>query len=313
MLKAQRLIQLIMIINAKKSFTVQELADEFGLSYRTITRDLQELSELGIPLYSIQGRGGGYKLLRDRTLPPIAFSESEAIALFFASQSLQFFGSLPFEEGASSALNKFYHYLPDDIKEQIDRLKNKVAIWSPYRATDPECLKTLLQAIMTRSAVSIEYNSRHGVRQRNIQPVGLYSSHGYWYCPAFCYLKGDYRLFRADRILKAQLNESIPWRKDVEQFDLRNPPEKNGADQASLTVELTANGVRLLESESWFGPAIERREDGRGTATILVPAENMKFYLDLIWQLGEDARVLEPTEAIEYIKQKIKIMSLNYN
>lgn len=86
MQKSQRLIQLIMMINAKKSFTVRELADEFGLSTRTITRDLQELSELGIPIYSIQGRGGGYKLLQDRMLPPISLSESEAIAMFFACQ-----------------------------------------------------------------------------------------------------------------------------------------------------------------------------------------------------------------------------------
>lgn len=70
MQKSQRLIQMIMLINARKSFTVNELANEFGLSSRTITRDLQELSELGVPLYSVQGRGGGYKLLQERLLPP---------------------------------------------------------------------------------------------------------------------------------------------------------------------------------------------------------------------------------------------------
>jgi predicted DNA-binding transcriptional regulator YafY len=51
--KSQRLFQMMMRINAKKSFTVKELADEFGLSSRTIMRDLQELSELGVPIYSI--------------------------------------------------------------------------------------------------------------------------------------------------------------------------------------------------------------------------------------------------------------------
>ncbi|WP_238590794.1 helix-turn-helix transcriptional regulator [Paenibacillus beijingensis] len=122
MQKSQRLVQMIMRINAKKSFTVKELADEFGLSSRTITRDLQELSELGVPIYSIQGRGGGYKLLQERLLPPISFSESEAIAMFFALQSKDYFSSVPFGEGADSALHKFYHYLPADVREQIDRL-----------------------------------------------------------------------------------------------------------------------------------------------------------------------------------------------
>lgn len=57
MQKSQRLIQLMMMINAKKSFTVKELADEFGLSVRTLSRDLDELSGLGVPIYSVQGRG----------------------------------------------------------------------------------------------------------------------------------------------------------------------------------------------------------------------------------------------------------------
>ncbi|MBW7457280.1 helix-turn-helix transcriptional regulator [Paenibacillus sepulcri] len=312
MLKAQRLIRLIMIINAKKSFTVQELADEFGLSYRTITRDLLELSELGVPIYSVQGRGGGYKLLQDRILPPIAFTESEAVALFFACQSLQYFGSLPFDEGASSALHKFYHYLPADVKEQIDRLQNKVAIWSPHRRMSPDCLRTLLKAIMIRKVVTIEYSSRSGTTERNIQPIGLYSSDGYWYCPAYCILRSEQRLFRADRILSATLNDAIPWSDDVEQWNLQNTPEKSRSEQTSLTIELTPNGVWALEADIWFGTAIERREDGSGTATILVPAENLKFYVDLIWKLGGDARILYPAQAIAYTKQKLKAMNSQY-
>jgi predicted DNA-binding transcriptional regulator YafY len=104
-------------------------------------RDLQELSELGIPIYSIQGRGGGYELLNQRLLPPISFAEGEAIALFFVCQSLDYFSSLPFGEGADSALHKFYHYLPADVKEQIDRLKNRVMLWSPYRLMSSEFFK----------------------------------------------------------------------------------------------------------------------------------------------------------------------------
>ncbi|UUZ92597.1 HTH domain-containing protein [Paenibacillus sp. P25] len=68
MIKSQRLIRLMMVINARKKFTVRELADEFGLSPRTITRDLQELSEIGVPIYTVQGRGGGYRSLQERML-----------------------------------------------------------------------------------------------------------------------------------------------------------------------------------------------------------------------------------------------------
>lgn len=197
----------MMVINAKKSFTVRELADEFDLSPRTITRDLQELSEVGFPIYAVQGRGGGYRLLQERMLPPIAFSENEAVAIFF--------GSVPFDKSAASAIHKFYHYLPDSAKEQIDRLKNRVVIWNPHRTMSADCLQILMQAIMINSVVTIAYKSNDGETQREIQPVGLYASEGYWYCPAYCFLRQTYRLFRADRIVFASLNDSIPYREDL--------------------------------------------------------------------------------------------------
>ncbi|MDP9699151.1 putative DNA-binding transcriptional regulator YafY [Paenibacillus intestini] len=114
--KAQRLVQLIMLVNERRTFTVQELADECGVSRRTMIRDLAELSGLGIPLYSEVGPHGGYRVLREKVLPPISFSEHEAMALFFAAQSLQNYKSLPFNNEVQSALRKFFHYLSSDLK-----------------------------------------------------------------------------------------------------------------------------------------------------------------------------------------------------
>jgi predicted DNA-binding transcriptional regulator YafY len=310
--KSQRLFQMMMRINAKKSFTVKELADEFGLSSRTIMRDLQELSELGVPIYSIQGRGGGYKLRHQRLLPPISFTEGEAIAMFFACQSLDYFSSLPFGEGADSGLHKFYHYLPADVKEQIDLLKSRVMLWSPSRLMSPDILQTLLQAIMFRSVVTIEYKSRSDVSERNIQPIGLYASSGYWYCPAYCFLREEIRQFRADRILSALLNGSFPCREDVNQMTLMNKPKKDHLEQTTLRLELTKKGVWQLESNPRFDPFIQRNEDGSGMASVLIAAEDMNFYVDLIWQLGKDVKILGPVEAIAHIKQKIESMRSTY-
>ncbi|MBW5448720.1 WYL domain-containing protein [Cohnella sp. CFH 77786] len=312
MQKSQRLIQLIMMINARKSFTVKELADEFGISSRTMTRDLQELSELGIPIYSIQGRGGGYKLLKERLLPPISFSESEAMAMYFACQSLNFFSSLPFGEGAESALHKFYHYLPADIREQIDRLKNRVMLWSPYRSMVPGILQSLLQSIMIRRVVTIEYKSKSGVEERNIQPIGLFTSSGYWYCPAYCFLREEIRQFRADRILSVSLNEAIPCREDISQMTLINKLEKDHLEQRVLLLEMTKKGVWLLESNPRFAPYIQRNEDGSGTVAVQIAAEDLHFYVELIWSLGNDVKILEPIEAISYLQQKVEAMQLLY-
>ncbi|WP_248924972.1 helix-turn-helix transcriptional regulator [Paenibacillus hamazuiensis] len=313
-MKSQRLIRLMMVINAKKAVTVRELADEFGLSPRTITRDLQELSEVGFSIYAVQGRGGGYRLLHERMLPPIAFSESEAAAVFFACQSLQYFGSVPFDESAASVIHKFYHYLPADVKEQIDRLRNKVVIWNPYRAMSSSCLQTLLHAIMNKRAVTIAYKSNEGLTERDIQPVGLCASEGYWYCPAFCFLRQTYRLFRADRIASACLNETIAYQEVHDQRSVFDwiTPDMSRFGQIALVVKLTPEGVRAFESNVWFGPHIEVHEDGGGTARIRIPAQKLHFFADLVWTLGEKAKILEPAEAVDYVRLKIGSMIKMY-
>lgn len=312
MQKSQRLIQLIMRINAKPTFTVKELADEFGLSTRTITRDLLELSELGVPVYSVQGRGGGYRLLQERLLPPISFTEGEAISMFFACQSMEYFGSLPFGEGADSALRKFYHYLPADVREQIDRLKNRIMFWSPYRTMSAEILQTLLKALMVGSVVKIEYNSSSGVSERNIQPIGLYASSGYWYCPAYCFTKEDIRQFRADRIFSAALTDQIPCRADISQKTLLDKPNKADGEQSTLELEMTKKGVWLMESNPRFQPFIQQNKDGSGSLTMKIATEDIKFYVDLIWQFGDEVKIVAPAEAKAFIQQKIKSLQLLY-
>lgn len=314
--KSQRLLRLFMLINARKSFTIGELATELGVSKRTISRDLMDLSELGVPIYSIQGRGGGFKLLNEKVLPPIAFSESEAIAIFFACQSLRYFGAIPFGDGAKSALAKFYHYLPADIKEQIDRLTDKVIIWSPNRSMSSACLQVFLQAIMIRCAITIEYDSGgNGAETRDIQPIGLYSDNGYWYCPAYCFARGAYRLFRADRVLSAKLNKFIECREEVDRksvFDWQTE-DMEDPDMTTLCVSLTAAGVKKLEPNGRFTRFINYLENGGGTVRLSIPRRKLPFYLEMIWGLGHDAKILEPEEAVNIIRQNIDLMKQQYD
>ncbi len=103
MSKSKRLMELMMAVNRKRRFTVKELAREFDVSTRTILRDLQELSDLGVPLYSEVGPHRGYQVLNERMLPPIAFTEEEAVAIFFASHALRHYLYMPFETEISSA------------------------------------------------------------------------------------------------------------------------------------------------------------------------------------------------------------------
>lgn len=314
MAKTKRLIELIMTVNAKRKFTVQELADEFKVSKRTMLRDLQELGELGIPLYSEVGPHGGYRVLKNRMLPPIAFTENEAIALFFACQSLAYYGSLPFEAESDSALKKFFHYLPEDTRAKINRMKNRVLFWTPTREQKNPHLRQLLEAAMNRNILTVDYESSHGWTSREILPLGLYASNGYWYCPAYCYKRKEIRLFRSDRmqnvILKAEaVPENGLGKQTIHEF-IRDQPDSENA--LAIQVELTQMGVRKYQTQARDENKITIHDDGAGTVRVQADERDLDFLADFYLGFGTSAKVVEPPALVDLIRNKIKAVLKHY-
>ncbi len=171
MSKAKRLNELIMMVNRKKRFTVRELAQEFGVSRRTILRDMQELSEMGVPLYSEIGPHGGYQVLNERILPAIAFSENEAISIFFAIHALRHYISLPFDTEYESIKKKFYLNLSGDVRDRIDTMANRIDFYSIYQKEDIPFLKQLLEASIEQIVINIYYEASDKSTNRSIHPI----------------------------------------------------------------------------------------------------------------------------------------------
>lgn len=82
-MKTKKLFELMFYINAKRYFTAREVAEEFDMSVRTVQRYLLDLQELGVPLYAEKGKYGGYRVLNNRVLPPLFFSEEEGKMMYF--------------------------------------------------------------------------------------------------------------------------------------------------------------------------------------------------------------------------------------
>lgn len=306
MSKAQRLLELMMTINAKRKFTARELAEEFGVSYRTILRDLDELSALGVPLYSEVGANGGFYLLNDRMLPPIFFKESEAVAMFLAYHSLRFFGALPFQAETDKALKKFYRHLPEDVQQCIDRMKERVVFWNPSRIQPSDHLKIILEVAIEQAVILIHYDGPTGISERTIQPIGLYSYNGFWYCPAYCFKRQSFRLFRADRIhyakrVASNTRRDLPYRSII---DWIKWSEKDCTDPVPFVVELTREGTRRAVSDLDLMRIIQVRADGTGWINTQIPRTEMTYFAELIWSFGTEVTIKEPPEMITHIKRK---------
>lgn len=315
MSKSKRLMELMLAVHRKRSFTVKELADEFGVSSRTMLRDLQELGELGVPLYSEVGPHGGYRLLNERMLPPIAFSEEEAVAVFFASHALRHYRDIPFQTEISSALQKFYLHMPQDVRNKIDEMRDRVDFRVPYRSQVSPFLNVLLQAAIQRQAVRMGYDGKAGVEERDILPVGIYASNGFWYCPAYCLNRRDYRLFRCDRIKEAEVIAYEEAKEpEVEQIHLGNWETAHGRDSemVGIHVELSREGCRRCETEMWPQPRIHKREDGTGWIESRVPKLDMEYYAHYFMGLGMEAYVLQPAELVSSIRRMLASMAERY-
>jgi predicted DNA-binding transcriptional regulator YafY len=306
-------MELMMTVNRKRRFKVQELADEFGVSTRTILRDLQELSELGVPLYSEVGPHGGYQVVRERVLPPIAFTEGEAVAMFFAVHALRHYSSLPFEAESTSALSKFYLHMPGDVRDRIDSMKDRVDFITPTRRGDAPCLAILLDAAVRRKVLAVEYESKEeGVGSRRIQPVCIYANNGFWYCTAYCFLRQGFRVFRCDRIHEAAYDVSGTEPLDLGDVNLSRREAAEPREPIRLRAELSRSGVQHCEAELWLAPMLHVREDGSGSIDKDVSRGDIPFYTEFFIGLGDEAVLEEPTELKDAIRRRLSELLARY-
>jgi predicted DNA-binding transcriptional regulator YafY len=308
--KSQRLIALMIKMNTKRQYTLRELANEFKVSKRTIMRDMQELSELGIPIYSELGINGGYKVLNERVIPPVMFTENEALSIFFMAQSLRFYRSLPYEAEWLSIMNKLTNILPTDTKNKIEEVKKRVLFWVPPQPNQFGFLTDLLNASLEQYVLSVEYESETKVSKKEIQPIGIYTMNGIWYCVALVYPLDQFRTFRVDRFREIEKSDNeitvnldkttiLDWLEGSLQ-------QKEEEEPLTLSIRLTRKGVLKCMSDWWLSEGLEVYDDETGHITRKMNASYIPWIISFVMSCGEDAILLEPQEAVEMIKEKLE-------
>ena len=205
MSRTARLLELLIRVQTKPRFTAAELAEEFGVSRRTMLRDLGALSAMGVPLRSTPGPGGGFSMPRGgRRLSP-SLTVDEALALIASYEALLRYPVHPFSTNSLSAVTKLRAALPRDVVAQLDRLRRHVFVGGPVRDYEAPLLGELLSASLAGAHLKVSYDSiESGVTERVIFPYGLYASQGYWYCVCFDRRRGMNVPMRADRFLSVE-------------------------------------------------------------------------------------------------------------
>lgn len=203
-----RLLSLLSLLQARRDWPGELLAHRLGVSERTVRRDVDRLRELGYPVQAARGPDGGYRLEAGSELPPLLFDDDQAVALAVALRTAVVTGA-GIEDAAARALATVRQVLPTRLRQRVDALAVSAAE-SAGRETGPQADTDVLVALSTavRSGEEVRFDYRSPGRPdpaeplppRRVQPHHLVLRHGRWYLVGWVPERGDWRIYRADRM-----------------------------------------------------------------------------------------------------------------
>ncbi|MEQ1769391.1 MAG: YafY family protein [Devosia sp.] len=189
----------------RRPITAQALADEQGVSVRTLYRDIQTLIGLGAP---IDGEAGvGYMLRPGFFLPPLMFSPEELEALVLGARWVQGRPDAPLAGAATNALAKIATASPEDLRDRISH-SGLWAAQATWTVESTPLLAAVREAMRSEKALHLSYADEAGKEtQRPVWPVTLAYYEDKQIVGAWCTLRQDFRNFRIDRIREARLGD----------------------------------------------------------------------------------------------------------
>ena len=204
--RLSRLTSILTQLQSKKLVTAPELANKYGVSVRTIYRDIRSLEASGIPICTEEGRG--YSIIEGYTLPPVSFTEKEANALITGFSLISRNKDSSLVESYENAIIKVKSVLRNNEKDKAQLLSERVVFVKNLSSTTTSNILSSVQlAITALTVVEIKYRSLYKNEEslRMIEPQALYHTQDNWILIAWCQLRNDFREFRLDRILTIKL------------------------------------------------------------------------------------------------------------
>jgi predicted DNA-binding transcriptional regulator YafY len=197
-----RLLRLLTVLQSRRSWTGDGLAERLEITPRTLRRDIDRLRSLGYSVAAAAGPGGGYQLSHGSALPPLLLDDDEAIAIAVSLRSaMDSFAGM--SQTAVSALGKLNQLLPGRLRRKVGALYAvTVSVPGTAPVLDPDTLTTLAAACRDQCQLTLDYQDRAGrASTRTVEPVRLaHTGNRRWYLVAWDVGRSAWRTLRVDRI-----------------------------------------------------------------------------------------------------------------
>lgn len=290
-MKESRLFKIVYFILEKGRVTAPELAEKFEVSVRTIYRDVDVISSVGVPIYVTTGRSGGIQILDNYVLDKAIFSDKEKQDILAALQSLSVVDNTLEREMLTKLSALFNTHSENWIEVDFGR-------WGS-RTQDNAKFELLKKAAITHKAVNIVYVSSYCKKtMRKIHPLKLFYKSKEWYVKGYCTEKKDFRLFKINRIIDCELLDEnfIP----VEFPDLQDA-EQNTYNKIVLRFP---KKMAYRVYDEFKDDEITEQENGDFIAAAYMPEDT--WLIGYLLSFGAYVEVIEPAYLREVLSDEAK-------
>lgn len=305
--KTDRQLAIMLELQRCKVVRAEDLASLFETSVRTIYRDIQALSEMGIPILGAPGQG--YSLMEGYFLPPVGFSAEEAVTLLMGTDFIEQRMDGDYETIARSARRKIEAILPEAVRGESMRVRETMRL---LHASEPvtglrerDYLGQTRRAILERRKLKFSYQKKVPESDSNrkslrvVAPYGLALVQGNWMLIGHCDLRQDIRHFRLSRMTELTILDQhfvIPHGFNLSTY--RPPDDRNEHVLVRANPEMAD---KIAETASFYMETAEERSDGVWIHFRVRKPEEL-LYLILSW--GGDVEVLEPESLRRQLREE---------
>jgi predicted DNA-binding transcriptional regulator YafY len=313
-MRADRLLSMLLLLQANRRITAQRLAEKLEVSERTVYRDLEALSAAGVPVYAERGPGGGCTLLGDYRTTLTGLNEADVRTLLLSGVPRPL-ADLGLDKALEVALLKLLAALPSAHRPNAERARQRLhldaAAWNIPATEEIPHLRILQEAVWQERKVRLSYRTRSRVvSERLVEPLGLVAKTSVWYLVSR--VEGEMRVYRVSRMQFVALTDESFERPDG--FDLAAYWADWCAQfRATFThypavLRIAPEAIPLLAF--FFGEGAQALldqgdpPDADGWITLHPTFETIEAACNMALGLGTLVEVLEPAELRERVVQQ---------
>ena len=303
-----RRLLILMRLREEAAVRAADLAYEIGCSVRTVYRDIDALSQAGVPVAAMPGEG--YRLVEGYHLPPVAFTADEAVQLLMGADLVRGLGTTDQRETVRSAVAKVEAVLRPETREEVGRLRNRIRV-STWMSREPSpWLPLLQQAVVEERVLWLRYHSYSPdeVTERRVEAHGLTFYGNDWHLVAYCRLREAMRDFRASRILEADLLPDTFERLPDSEWFANDPPEHH--EQVEVRVWIDSPMARWAREQLVYG--FEREEQGEGGSVFVFRVRDLRRLFPWLLSWGGSAQVLSPPDVADQVAAESRAAAERY-